>query len=152
MSSRVEKGDGSPFSCRSCFPVGERILGCAECMRCLRRGGLSPAAQLHGRLGCEHMIPDELKGLTLVEEKLIALNSCYGFVTRYSIPGGQRQSLRYPRHVKGHIMVCRRRRRYKKQDATVSDESGEPYIHGAASIASRSHCPSSSVPERVHEQ
>ncbi|KAI8649820.1 Helitron-like-N domain-containing protein [Fusarium keratoplasticum] len=51
------------------------------------------------------MFPDELKGLTLVEEKLIALNSCYGFVTRYSIPGGQRQSLRYLRHVKGHITV-----------------------------------------------
>ncbi|KAM4067377.1 PIF1-like helicase [Hirsutella rhossiliensis] len=38
------------------------------------------------------MFPDELKGLTPVEEKLISLNSCYGFVTRYSIPGGQRQS------------------------------------------------------------
>ncbi|KAM4062368.1 ATP-dependent DNA helicase PIF1 [Hirsutella rhossiliensis] len=33
------------------------------------------------------------KGLTPVEEKLISLNSCYGFVTRYSIPGGQRQSV-----------------------------------------------------------
>ncbi|KAM4062523.1 ATP-dependent DNA helicase PIF1 [Hirsutella rhossiliensis] len=48
---------------------------------------LSPAALLHGRLGCEHVFPDELKGLTPVEEKLIALNSCYGF------------------HVKGHITV-----------------------------------------------
>ncbi|KAH8661824.1 hypothetical protein BGZ61DRAFT_432557, partial [Ilyonectria robusta] len=44
-------------------------------------------------------------GLTPVEEKLIALNSCYEFVTRYSIPGGKRQTLRYPRHVKGHITV-----------------------------------------------
>ncbi|KAM6506308.1 hypothetical protein FSOLCH5_013298 [Fusarium solani] len=51
------------------------------------------------------MFPDELKGLTPIEEKLIALNSCYGFVTRYSIPGGQRQTVRYPRHVKGHITV-----------------------------------------------
>ncbi|KAM4064217.1 AAA domain-containing protein [Hirsutella rhossiliensis] len=40
-----------------------------------------------------------------VEEKLIALNSCYGFVTRYSVPGGQKQTLRYPKHVKGHITV-----------------------------------------------
>ncbi|KAM4061618.1 hypothetical protein HRG_013251 [Hirsutella rhossiliensis] len=46
-----------------------------------------------------------LKGLTPVEEKLVSLNSCYGFVTRYSIPGGQRQAVRYPRHVKGHITV-----------------------------------------------
>ncbi|KAM4067415.1 ATP-dependent DNA helicase PIF1 [Hirsutella rhossiliensis] len=65
----------------------------------------SPGMHLHGRLGCEHAYPDELKGLTPVEEKLISLNSCYGFVTRYSIPGGQRQSVRYPRHVKGHITV-----------------------------------------------
>ncbi|KAI8649752.1 Helitron-like-N domain-containing protein [Fusarium keratoplasticum] len=51
------------------------------------------------------MFPDELKGLTPVEEKLISLNSCYGFVTRYSIPGGQKQAVKYPRHVKGHITV-----------------------------------------------
>ncbi|KAM4063272.1 PIF1-like helicase [Hirsutella rhossiliensis] len=60
---------------------------------------------LHGRLGCEHAYPDELKDLTPLEEKLISLNSCYGFVTKYSIPGGHRQSVRYPRHVKGHITV-----------------------------------------------
>ncbi|KAM4054423.1 ATP-dependent DNA helicase PIF1 [Hirsutella rhossiliensis] len=34
---------------------------------------------LHGRLGREHAYPDELKGLTPLEEKLISLNSCYGF-------------------------------------------------------------------------
>ena len=105
LSSRVAKGDRSPFSCRSCFPVGETVSICAECVRCLARGGLSPAAQLHSRHGCEHIFPDELKGLTPVEEKLISLNSCYGFVTRYSIPGGQRQTVTYPRHVKGHITV-----------------------------------------------
>ncbi|KJZ69058.1 hypothetical protein HIM_11554 [Hirsutella minnesotensis 3608] len=53
----------------------------------------------------QHAYPDELKDLTPVEEKLISLNSCYGFVTKYSTPGGQRQSVRYPRHVKGHITV-----------------------------------------------
>ncbi|KAH8656738.1 hypothetical protein BGZ61DRAFT_372057, partial [Ilyonectria robusta] len=71
----------------------------------LGRGALSPAAQLHTRLGCEHMFPDELKGLTPVEEKLIALNSCYGFITKYSIADGHRQNSRYPRNVKGHITV-----------------------------------------------
>ncbi|RKK15427.1 hypothetical protein BFJ67_g17959, partial [Fusarium oxysporum f. sp. cepae] len=68
-------------------------------------GVLSPAAQLHRRIGCEHMFPEELKGLTPVEEKLIALNSCYGFVTRYSIASSQKQSARYPKHIKGHITV-----------------------------------------------
>ena len=51
------------------------------------------------------MFPDELKGLTPVEEKLIALNMCYGFITKYTVPGGQRQSARYPKHIKGHITV-----------------------------------------------
>ena len=51
------------------------------------------------------MFPDELKSLTPVEEKLIALNSCYGFITKYSLADGHRQSVRYPKHIKGHITV-----------------------------------------------
>ncbi|EMT69198.1 hypothetical protein FOC4_g10000459 [Fusarium odoratissimum] len=47
--------------------------------------------------------PYVVEGLTPVEEKLIALNSCYGFITRYSISDGHRQGVTYPRHVKGHI-------------------------------------------------
>jgi hypothetical protein len=43
-------------------------------------------------------------GLTPIEEKLIALNSCYGFITKYAIEGG-RQRLNYPKHIKGHITV-----------------------------------------------
>ncbi|XP_044717280.1 PIF1-like helicase domain-containing protein [Hirsutella rhossiliensis] len=83
------------------------IATCTLCYRKRAKGreGASPAMHLHGRLGCEHAYPDELKDLTPLEEKLISLNSCYGFVTKYSIPGGQRQSVRYPRHVKGHITV-----------------------------------------------
>lgn len=95
----------SPFSCRSCIPEGESVLVCAECVRCLGRNALSPAAQLHRRIGCEHMFPEELKGLTPVEEKLIALNSCYGFVTRYSVASGHKQNAIYPKHIKGHITV-----------------------------------------------
>ncbi|KAF5696631.1 ATP-dependent DNA helicase PIF1 [Fusarium mundagurra] len=105
MASAMEKRDRSPFKCAQCFPPGEKIHGCADCVRHLGRGALSPAAQLHTRLGCEHMFPDELKGLTPIEEKLIALNSCYGFITKYSIPDGHRQSARYPKHIKGHITV-----------------------------------------------
>ena len=105
VSSSVEKRDDSPLSCRNCFPEGNGIPTCMECASCLRKGYLSTAAQLHDRLGCEHMFPEELKGLTPVEEKLIALNSCYGFITKYSIADGQRQGLTYPKHVKGHITV-----------------------------------------------
>ncbi|KAJ4176466.1 hypothetical protein NW755_014399 [Fusarium falciforme] len=51
------------------------------------------------------MFPEELKGLTPVEEKLISLNSCYGFITKYSVVDGQRQGVTYPKHVRGHITV-----------------------------------------------
>jgi Helitron helicase-like domain at N-terminus/Domain of unknown function (DUF6570) len=105
IASHIEKRNNSPFKCSSCFPVGESILACTDCVKHLERGALSCAAQLHTQLGCEHMFPDELKGLTPVEEKLIALNSCYGFITKYSVQGGQKQSMRYPKHIKGHITV-----------------------------------------------
>ncbi|KAF6514196.1 hypothetical protein HZS61_006452 [Fusarium oxysporum f. sp. conglutinans] len=105
VANAIEKRDGSPFKCVQCFPVEQKILGCADCVRHLGRGALSAAARLHTQLGCEHMFPDELKDLTPVEEKLIALNSCYGFITKYNIPDGHRQSARHPKHIKGHITV-----------------------------------------------
>lgn len=51
------------------------------------------------------MFSEELEGLTPVEEKLVALNSCYRFVTRYSIASGHKQNVTYPKHVKGHLTV-----------------------------------------------
>ncbi|PVH90205.1 hypothetical protein DM02DRAFT_548267, partial [Periconia macrospinosa] len=48
---------------------------------------------------------ESLKDLSPVEEKLIALNSCYGFITKYNVSEGHRQSATYPKHVKGHITV-----------------------------------------------
>jgi hypothetical protein len=51
------------------------------------------------------MFPDELKGLTPVEEKFIALNSYYRFVTKFSLLEGYRQTARYPEYVKGYITV-----------------------------------------------
>ena len=105
INSHIEKRKDSPFKCRSCFPVGQTILACTDCVERLQGGALSHAVQLHTQLGCEHMYPDELKGLTPIEEKLIALNSCYGFFTKYSVPKGQRQNATYPKHIKGHITV-----------------------------------------------
>ncbi|KAJ6436517.1 TPR domain-containing protein [Purpureocillium lavendulum] len=105
LRSCAPKDGTSPFGCGDCFPQGMPVSACAECVRCLGRDVLSPAAQLHGRLGCEHMFPEELKGLTPMEEKLIGLNSCYGFFATYTIPESKKQTARYPRHVKGHITV-----------------------------------------------
>ncbi|KAH7302897.1 hypothetical protein B0I35DRAFT_517610, partial [Stachybotrys elegans] len=101
----ASKSDKSPFACQGCFPTGEVIMACSECVSCVSKDYLSSAARVHGRLGCEHMFPEELEGLTPVEEKLISLNSCYGFITKYSIVEGQRQTASYPKHVKGHITI-----------------------------------------------
>ncbi|RSL82055.1 hypothetical protein CDV31_016968, partial [Fusarium ambrosium] len=66
----------------------------------MARGG-----NLHQALGCEHMYPDALRDLTLVEEKLIALNTHFGFVARIKVTKSTKQSTAYARHVKGHITV-----------------------------------------------
>jgi hypothetical protein len=96
---------GAQFRCVECFASGRSVFGCSECVKHLERGVLSPAAHVHGRLRCEHAYPDALKDLTPVEEKLIALNSCYGFITKYNVVKGVRESATYPKHVKGHITV-----------------------------------------------
>ncbi|KAF6787320.1 hypothetical protein CMUS01_16460, partial [Colletotrichum musicola] len=54
---------------------------------------------------CEHLFPPELADLTAVEEKLIALNSSYGFITRFNLPKGCQGGPDYVRHVRGHITV-----------------------------------------------
>ncbi|PVH90605.1 hypothetical protein DM02DRAFT_607276, partial [Periconia macrospinosa] len=105
MLADLHTRHGSQFGCRTCFASGKIALGCTECIRELERGTLSPAAHVHNWLRCEHAYPDELKDLSPVEEKLIALNSCYGFITRYNVSKGHRESATYPKHVKGHITV-----------------------------------------------
>jgi hypothetical protein len=96
---------GDAFRCYQCFIPGGSALGCAECVRGLDRGSLPTAAHVHKWLRCEHIYPDELKDLSPIEEKLIALNSCYGFITKYNVAKGHRESATYPKHVKGHITV-----------------------------------------------
>lgn len=58
MASPIGKPDDSPFQCRACFPVGEKISACADCARELRRGVLSPGAQLQSRLGRDQLSID----------------------------------------------------------------------------------------------
>ncbi|KAH6995451.1 hypothetical protein BKA56DRAFT_569411 [Ilyonectria sp. MPI-CAGE-AT-0026] len=106
VTSGIPKPPTSPFSCEACFSPNTPILGCRDCIAELGKGSLTSVAQIHCYLRCEHVYPAELNELTLIEEKLIALNSCFGLIARYNIPeGGGRQSLQYPRHIKGHITV-----------------------------------------------
>ena len=102
---RCEWSRSDVVPCSSCFPPRHDVDCCVDCLRMGRKGFLSQAAQLHEGLGCEHRYPEELRHLSPVEEKLIALNSCYGFITKYTAVPGARQTATYPRHVRGHITV-----------------------------------------------
>ena len=51
------------------------------------------------------MYLDKLKDLLLVKEKLITLNSCYGFIIKYNVIKGHWESTTYLKHIKGHITV-----------------------------------------------
>ena len=105
IRSSMAKPHGMPSACPACFVPGELLWTCVGCKQELEQGSWSVAAQLHRELGCEHMYPPELKHLSPVEEKLIALNSPYGFITKYSASYRCRRGISYPRHVKGHITV-----------------------------------------------
>ncbi|KID83958.1 arrestin domain-containing protein [Metarhizium guizhouense ARSEF 977] len=91
--------------CSKCFQDGADIRSCRSCAKQVNGGVVPPAAILHRRLGCEHTFPEELKDLTPVEEKLIALNSCYGFFTKHTIATERGEAANYPKHIKGHITV-----------------------------------------------
>ncbi|KAF4469092.1 arrestin domain-containing [Fusarium albosuccineum] len=92
-------------SCPDCFPVGKAVPSCEDCAMNICEGNMARGGNLHQALGCEHMYPDALRDLTLVEEKLIALNTHFGFVARIKVTKSTKQSTAYARHVKGHITV-----------------------------------------------
>lgn len=56
-------------------------------------------------IGCEHSYPKELRDLTPLEEKLISLNTAYGFITKFNIQRGQQTGPTYRKHIAGHITV-----------------------------------------------
>jgi hypothetical protein len=56
-------------------------------------------------IGCEHQYPEELDDLTPVEEKLIALQSAFGYITKFTVDRKTRSGINYRKHVKGHIVV-----------------------------------------------
>ncbi|KAM6506384.1 hypothetical protein FSOLCH5_013369 [Fusarium solani] len=56
-------------------------------------------------IGCEHRYPDELDGLSPVEERLIALQASFGYITKFTVDNKTPSGLSYRKHVKGHIVV-----------------------------------------------
>jgi hypothetical protein len=72
----------------------------------LKRGKLPKACAVNNMyIGCEHRYPEELDGLSPVEERLIALQASFGYITKFTVDNKTPSGLSYRKHVKGHIVV-----------------------------------------------
>ncbi|KAH6955958.1 hypothetical protein BKA56DRAFT_502783, partial [Ilyonectria sp. MPI-CAGE-AT-0026] len=94
--------------CAKCLPQdGECWVGvCRECRAGLQNGKLPKACSVNNmHIGCEHRYPKELDDLSPVEERLIALQAPFGYITKFTVGNKAPSGLNYRKHVKGHIVV-----------------------------------------------
>ena len=94
--------------CYKYFPSqGESdVAVCSECHDSFIKGKLPKACSVNNiDIGYEHQYPEELDNLTPVEEKLIALQGAFGYITKFAIDRRTRSGINYRKHVKGHIIV-----------------------------------------------
>ncbi|KAH6952340.1 hypothetical protein BKA56DRAFT_708170 [Ilyonectria sp. MPI-CAGE-AT-0026] len=74
--------------CKKCLPqdgdMGVDI--CLECRGVFEKGKLPKACSVNNMdIGCEHRYPRELDGLSPVEERLIALQAPFGYITKFTV-------------------------------------------------------------------
>ncbi|KAI8649770.1 ATP-dependent DNA helicase [Fusarium keratoplasticum] len=94
--------------CRRCLPLDDDagVRVCRECRASLEAGKLPKACSVNNMdIGCEHRYPEELDGLSPVEERLIALQASFGYITKFTVDNKTPSGLSYRKHVKGHIVV-----------------------------------------------
>ncbi|KAG6996878.1 ATP-dependent DNA helicase pfh1 [Fusarium oxysporum f. sp. conglutinans] len=94
--------------CRKCLPLDDDagVRVCRECRASLEGGKLPKACSVNNMdIGCEHRYPEELDGLSPVEERLIALQAPFGYITKFIVDNKTPSGLSYRKHVKGHIVV-----------------------------------------------
>ncbi|RSL75841.1 hypothetical protein CEP52_017822, partial [Fusarium oligoseptatum] len=94
--------------CRGCFPAADdaEAMVCHECYAALKKGKLPKTCAVNNMyIGCEHRYPQELDGLSPVEERLIALQASFGYITKFTVDNKTPSGLGYRKHVKGHIVV-----------------------------------------------
>ena len=77
------------ITCRRCFPEGDEealVPICYPCRAAFDRGRVPDACMGSTTLiGCEYKYLEELRDITPLEEKLISLNTAYGFITKFNI-------------------------------------------------------------------
>ena len=94
--------------CKKCFPPDDNaeVDVCRECCTNLENGKVPKACSVNNMyIGCEHQYPEELDGLSPVEERLIALQAPFGYITKFTVDNKTRSGISYRKHVKGHIVV-----------------------------------------------
>ncbi|OBT40059.1 hypothetical protein VE00_09313 [Pseudogymnoascus sp. WSF 3629] len=94
--------------CTECFPAGDdaESIVCHECSAALEKGKLPKTCAVNNmHIGCEHRYPEALDGLSLVVERLIALQASFGYITKFTVDNKTPSGLSYRKHVKGHIAV-----------------------------------------------
>ncbi|KAH8658897.1 hypothetical protein BGZ61DRAFT_486081 [Ilyonectria robusta] len=79
---------------------------CRECHAGLEAAKLPTAYSVNNMdIGCEHRYPEVLDDLSPVEERLIALQAPFGYITKFTVDKKTPSGLSYRKHVKGHIVV-----------------------------------------------
>ncbi|QKX61678.1 uncharacterized protein TRUGW13939_08831 [Talaromyces rugulosus] len=94
--------------CAACFPRHNAALVqvCRGCRTDVEDGRLPKACSVNNMdIGCEHRYPEELDDLSPVEERLIALHTPFGCITKFTVDNKTPSGMSYRKHVKGHIVV-----------------------------------------------
>lgn len=95
-------------ACQVCLPreQGAMVNVCNDCHSGFGGRVLPRACSVNNMaIGCEHRYPPELDDLSPVEERLIALHTPFGYITKYTVDDNARSGINYRKHVKGHILV-----------------------------------------------
>lgn len=96
------------LECGECFPVSPVIgvLFCSSCYKALVAGRVPRSCAVNNlAIGCFHRYPEELRGLSPMEERLIGLAQPYGWVTKIEIAVERKTSGDYRKLNKGHMTV-----------------------------------------------
>lgn len=108
LTSQLLQATAALQKCEKCLPSdGDSLVDvCLECRGGFERGKLPKACSVNNMdIGCEHRYPKELDGLSPLEERLIALQAPFGYITKFTVDNKTPSGASYRKHVKGHIVV-----------------------------------------------
>ncbi|KJZ71253.1 hypothetical protein HIM_09326 [Hirsutella minnesotensis 3608] len=103
LSPSLLRATGTIQECEVCLPPheGAGVDACRECRVSLDSGRLPKACSVNNMaIGCEHRYPEELDSLSPVEERLIALHTPFGFITKFTVDSKTPSGINYRKHMK----------------------------------------------------